>query len=372
MKVLHVVPTTLYPKELAVGGLRSYMKNMQKHLKDYGVRMDIMAAAVGKYPSEEGVILVETPRKSDVLFSLNAVIPYLKSKGKYDLIQYSSPFLTLPLMLLLTKKPTILTLHGPWSPAVRYKRGLVAGLVALAVEVLSLAISRHILMPDAGTEKYYLERYPWIRKKTTLISMGVDTEEFNLKDRASLRGKYPLGDDEDVILYVGRLEREKNVGLMLDAYHLLRERNPKARLLIVGEGSQRKELEEKARQLPDGIRFMGALDHHLIPEVMNTADVFLLASLYESCPLVAEEALACGIPLVSVDVGRIREFIQKDTGVIVNRDKQEMAASLEKILRQKNSNAVRQACRLKALEFGFRDTVEKTVEVYNDLTKNEK
>ncbi|MFH1126415.1 MAG: glycosyltransferase, partial [Candidatus Altiarchaeota archaeon] len=171
------------------------------------------------------------------------------------------------------------------------------------------------------------------------------------------------------ILYVGRLEKEKNIEAMLEAFKLLKEKNSKAKLLIVGDGKERASFEEKAVSLGlKDVVFMGAIEHNLIPEIMNASDVFLITSAYESCPLAAEEATACGLPLVSTDVGRVRDFIPPGYGRIISLDRKEIANALEQFLLQKDNPEMRQSCRNKALEFGFDKTAKQTLAVYKNLT----
>jgi glycosyltransferase involved in cell wall biosynthesis len=368
VRILHVAPITLYPKEKGLGGMRSYVLNMQKYLGKHGIGMDVMAASLGKNQHPKNILLVDTSKKSDILFSLHVLSPYLRALKNYDAVHYSSPFLTLPVMLLLTRKPTIISFHGPWSPAVRYKKGLLAGAMAYVVELFSVILAGHLIMPDASTRQYYLRKYPFIKQKTTLIPIGVDVQEFTLKDKNRLRKKYHIASQDDVVLSVGRLEKEKNIELMLQAFKIIRERDKKAKLIVVGEGRERQNLENMARSLNlNDVVFMGAVDYARMADVMNTADVFILTSMYESGPIVAEEALACGLPLVSVDVGRIREFIQPGTtGVIVKRDKEDLAIEVLKLLEHKRPR-LRKECHLQALTLSFDRTAEQTIGVYRRL-----
>ena len=116
--------------------------------------------------------------------------------------------------------------------------------------------------------------------------------------------------------------------------------------------------------------FTGTLEHDKIPEIINCADVFALTSLYESGPLVTQEALACGIPVVTTDVGRVRDFIKNDAvGRIVDRNEKKFAVAIKEML-NKDQEKTRNACRKVAMDVSFEKTANKTIEAYKILRVN--
>jgi glycosyltransferase involved in cell wall biosynthesis len=114
---------------------------------------------------------------------------------------------------------------------------------------------------------------------------------------------------------------------------------------------------------------MGAMEYDKIPEVLNCADVFALTSLYESGPLVIMEALACGVPSVTVDVGRVREFIQnRYCGRIVERDEKTFANAVSEFFTM-DKVKIREECTNTAKKFSFEETAKKTAEVYKEVVE---
>lgn len=106
-------------------------------------------------------------------------------------------------------------------------------------------------------------------------------------------------DDSFVIGFVSRLERKKNCHELIEAFAKLQI--PNARLVIVGDGTQRKNLEALAEQLgvSSSITFFGAVPRERLPSIMSCFSVFIFPSTTESFGLVALEALACGAPVIA-------------------------------------------------------------------------
>ena len=140
---------------------------------------------------------------------------------------------------------------------------------------------------------------------------------------------------------------------MEDCIHIFKEVYSKipSKLLLVGDGPERRNLEDLCRQigLCDEIRFLGKQD--AIEEILAVADLFLMPSAKESFGLAALEAMACEVPVVSSDVGGISEVnIQGKTGFLSTvGDVKDMAAnaikllSNEKLLAEFKANAFAQA-----------------------------
>jgi glycosyltransferase involved in cell wall biosynthesis len=107
------------------------------------------------------------------------------------------------------------------------------------------------------------------------------------------------------VLFVGKLLVNKGVDLLTGAWPLVRASHPDARLLLVGFGDRRKEVE---RSVDSSVSLSGRLEHAEVAEVLPAADVFVLPSIFpEAFGMVAAEAAACGVPTVSADHSGMRE-----------------------------------------------------------------
>ncbi|HVK00286.1 MAG TPA: glycosyltransferase [Gemmatimonadales bacterium] len=155
----------------------------------------------------------------------------------------------------------------------------------------------------------------------TVIANGVDTDRMrNLppEGRAALRGEMSVGDQQFVWLAVGRFEAAKDYPNMLRAFGDVRAREPRAVLVIVGQGSLQADAEALTAELGlrEAVRFLGARDD--VPAVMSAADGYVMSSAWEGMPMVLLEAAAAGLPIVATAVGGNGEVVRDgESGFLV-------------------------------------------------------
>ncbi|GCB02520.1 glycosyltransferase family 1 protein [Ralstonia sp. SET104] len=135
-------------------------------------------------------------------------------------------------------------------------------------------------------------------ERLTVSTRGVDAHRFTPQNRSeALRAQWGANADTPVVLTVGRLALEKNLGVALDAFGAVRERVPEARLVMVGDGPQHNALR---RRCPDAI-FAGMQQGEALAAHYASADMFLFPSLTETFGNVVVEAMASGLPVVAFD-----------------------------------------------------------------------
>jgi glycosyltransferase involved in cell wall biosynthesis len=150
----------------------------------------------------------------------------------------------------------------------------------------------------------------------TVVSRGVDTALFNPGRRSeALRESWGAGPDDTVLMLVGRLAKEKNVGLLVSAYRAILAREPQAKLVLVGDGPLRKTLELSCPQA----HFAGVRKHEDLAAHYASADLFVFPSLTETYGNVVPEALASGLAVLSYAHAAARELITSGhNGVLVD------------------------------------------------------
>ncbi len=161
-----------------------------------------------------------------------------------------------------------------------------------------------------------------------VVPTGVPLELFTPGARDRARAALGLPPDDPILLYVGRLDREKSVELLLDAFALVADVLPQARFMLVGQGRETGRLKARARRLAarDRVGFAGVQPREALPDYYRAADLFWFASQTETQGLVLAEAHACALPAVSVEAPGAAEIMRDGaTGLLVKADARALA-----------------------------------------------
>lgn len=144
--------------------------------------------------------------------------------------------------------------------------------------------------------------------------------------REQCRAQLGLDPDDIMIITVGRLAPQKNLGAVLDIARRVRD-HPELHFVVVGEGPLRPELEARVVADHSQVRLLGHRED--VASLLSAADIALLTSTWEARALVAQEALLAGLPLVSTRVGGIEELVGNAAVLVEPRD---LAAAVREVL----------------------------------------
>lgn len=212
-----------------------------------------------------------------------------------------------------------------------------------------------------------------VRVPIYLLPFGMDLEDFSQAAGTDLRRDHAISRDERVLLCAGRLAREKNVSFVLRAFERVRERLPGVRLVIVGDGPARAELEREAEALdlfPDVI-FTGYLPWRTLIDYYKGADLFVYASVTETQGIVFMEALASGLPIVAVGaMGALEAVDHGVTGLLMDEDadEREFAAAVLSLLRDEaRLREMGCAALERAKRMSIQRSVERLLHAYREL-----
>ncbi len=155
-------------------------------------------------------------------------------------------------------------------------------------------------------------------KNLQVVSRGVDTRLFDPARRnASLRASWGAEPHDLVVMCVGRLAPEKNLGLLLEAFEGLRAQDPRAKLVLVGDGPMRQALQQRC----PGAIFSGLQRGDNLAAHYASADLFLFPSTTETFGNVLPEAMASGLAVVAYDYAAGRQLVRHgDNGLLVPYD----------------------------------------------------
>ena len=119
------------------------------------------------------------------------------------------------------------------------------------------------------------------------------------------------------ILFIGRLENQKNLFNLINAFVDLKDFT----LDIIGKGPYKNELKKLVKKLNLNVNFLGTIPNYEIPKLLNQCEIFILPSYYEGNPKVLLEAMSCGIPCIGTNVWGIKNVItHKENGYLCNLD----------------------------------------------------
>lgn len=145
------------------------------------------------------------------------------------------------------------------------------------------------------------------------ISNGIDLSRF-AKGRANsdIYDKYNIPKNVPIVLYVGRVDPEKSLDILIYAFKNVLQKIPEAHLVIVGDGTVRQKLEKIAEKedISEHVHFPGRIVGDDLPQVYRTGTVFAITSKTETQSIVVMEAMASGLPVVTIKAGAVPELVK--------------------------------------------------------------
>jgi 1,2-diacylglycerol 3-alpha-glucosyltransferase len=242
------------------------------------------------------------------------------TRKHFDVLHAHSP-LSVGLLAYLTAStknlPLIYTYHTSITDYTHYLKFIGGtGVIRHGARWFSTAstnLGDQIVVPSPKFHRLLLEQK--VRKPIHTIPNGIDLSNFQAaKNPGSLRNRLGLKADAPILLSVGRMDPEKRLAFLVDAFALLAETHPETVLVFAGDGSARKDLEAKVSgmHLRDRIHFLGMVNRAELPDVLHDATIFLSASTTEVHPISVIEAIASGLPLVAVKDEAFEGMIEND------------------------------------------------------------
>ena len=213
-----------------------------------------------------------------------------------------------------------------------------------------------IILTSFYDKQYIEQKFRVKTSKVEVIPNCIDTDLFKYQNVLK---------EENSIIFVGRLETEKNIANLLEALSGLN-----LKLRIFGEGSLESDLKEKAESLNLKVEFHGVVSNERLLKEMNKSELFILPSLYEGNPKVLLEAMACGLPCIGTDVKGIAEIIEhKRNGWLCECDGESIRTAILNIMKDKNFRREigQNAAKTIIENFSLKTILKKEVKVYNML-----
>lgn len=290
---------------LSGGGAERVMLNLAEGFVTKGVKVDfVLAKAEGPYLDQvhEKVRLVDLG-SSGVLASLPGLVRYLRKEQPIALISaldHANVVAIWAKVLARGRTRSVVTLHNTISEKRKLASKLSRGSVIPFLIRLFFPLANSIIAVSKGVADDYAEVAGLDSGKIKVIYNPVITNSLLDKSAAPLDHPWFSSGEPPVILSVGRLTEQKNYTGLIQAFARVREKVT-ARLLILGEGELRGELEELVERLnlKGEVSLPGFVDNPY--RYMKQAAVYVLSSAWEGLPTVLIEALAVKVPVVATN-----------------------------------------------------------------------
>lgn len=268
----------------------------------------------GEIPSEARVIDFDIDTQYPItLTALPKMVEYLRSDPPPVLISTTGGANVVPLVAdrLVGANTQIIAKGGVESKRERIKNGDWRGLFMSTLVGWTYRWADKVVMGERNSADKFLQTAPEIRDMLHIIHQPVITDEILSKSHKPIEHQWLDSDEVPVVLAVQRLEEPKDTETLIRAFSRLRNQRD-VRLVILGEGDKRPELESLITELEleDSVSMPGFVNNPY--KYLRNADLFVLSSKKETLPNALIEAMACGCPVVATDSppGGVSEILE--------------------------------------------------------------
>lgn len=355
----------------AIGGTAIHLSSFVKFLSEKNYKVFCAGYCVGFDGNTSIVSLMNKYCKRNIYYLIELLKNnYIKSLPEHTLIHvHRSDHIA----LLKNKKKfkTILSLHGQARKTINGSKNILKIIIFRFLENYGIKNADHIIVTDKYTQTYYLNIFPFIKNKISIVPSSVDTDKFNIIDKSDCFDKLKLNPEKKYILYVGRLDYPKKIKEIIDTFNIVLKNHPEFILLIIGKGKDKNKICEyiKTIGIEEKVLLCGYQTNNSLPYYYNISEFSILLSENEGSPISIKESLACGIPVIANNVGDINEVVLNNiNGFCVEKiNILEIANRIETLL---TMNISKLSCRNSIMGYSNLKVFEKITNLYQ-LFNNE-
>lgn len=290
--------------------------------------------------------------------------------------------------IIRKEKPNVLHSHSHWyilAPCILYKKfhpettvvhtfhtEPTKGTHGIKRKVLELLLSKCDVVAFVSKDlEEKTKNYLKIKSPARVIYAGVTIKQVDEAAINMFKDKYDLRGNKPIISFIGPLVWEMKVeGIkrLIEAFAIIKQTYPKAKLIIVGEGEYKKELEDlsERKNLRYSVIFTGFVESAYLP--LSVSDIYAHISLQEGLPISLLEAMGVGKPVVASNTGGIPELIRNDmNGIVVEPVPEKIAKEVKDLFKDKErmEKLGLEAKRTVEEDFTWSRTVDEYLQIYN-------
>jgi 1,2-diacylglycerol 3-alpha-glucosyltransferase len=368
-----------------INGVVTVVRNLQEGLTKKNHNVYVFTVNHPKAKPMDNVFRVssikflnEPQHRIGLPFSAN--IMKLAKKMKLDIIHTHTEFSMWFQATFVAKRykiPIVHTMHTMYEEYVHYVPFLeyfAEGTIKSWVKMICKNAEAFIVPSQKAKE--FLLRYN-VYKPIEIIPNGVDLSKFyklpenNNPKIMEFRNKYGISARDKVLIFVGRLGKEKDISTLLFILRKLTQINPYVKLLLVGDGPERKNLRSlsKEMEIEKNTIFTGYLSWpEEVSLAYNASDLAVVASHTESFGLMVPEAMACGLPVVAKNDPSFVHFIENGKNGFLCENKEKMTEVINSLINDDDKcSLMAEYSRHLAKKFSVEQNIQHTLELYKSI-----
>ena len=340
---LHIAHFTNVYKPV-INGVAISVESFRNALEKRGHQVYIYAPAAGDHEDEERFIVrypsFELPmQKYPITAPVSSTADELIKITKPDVLHAHHPALLGRTALQYSDHyniPMVFTYHTRYHDYAHYADPFPKERVGeLITHWLGHFMSgcHRVVVPSESIKQMVSENYG-LNDGVKVVPTGIDFDKFSSVNREKARAERGWPEEETVFVSIGRLAKEKNFDLLIRSVAKLPQ-DLSWRLVVLGEGDERENLETLADELgvASKVDLVGRVPAHKVPDYLAAADIFAFASVTETQGLVTLEAMATGLPVVAVKASGTSDVVESgEQGILTEVDADALAEGLRTVL----------------------------------------
>lgn len=345
MKIIQVYQSS--PFENSQGGGVRYVKNLVDGINNQGTK--VLFLGVGKEKKSEGLlsfIPITGKQSGYIMFLLRlfVILPFINTKD-YTVVHVHRLYFAIPFLLFKPKLKIVCSLHGRTFSVFESNYGssmlrLVKPLF-MFIERFTIKNIDQLIPVSQDVLNSFKKKYPRLmkdrQKDIKILGSMLELADFKVSSSTIFQDRY--GYENRYLLFIGRMADVKDIPFLLRFFGKHYDRNSKIKLVVVGSGELLTNLKKLSKNLcPNNPPiFFGEANPKLIPKLISSAAMTLLTSKHEASPTVIKESLSCGTPVVTAEVGDVKDFIVDNVnGYVVSKNTTEYFKATQSILKSPN------------------------------------